>query len=556
MVRAVFSSLHKATKSKQETILAAATVIAIIYCFSALLGFIRNRLLSGYFGDTTELGLYFAADDIPNLIFSFVVSGALSTSFIPIFGKYHKNDPEEAWKVTRSIINISLFLFIAFLIIVFFFSDFIVGQIMARNSHLSPEDLKLYAKLLEILMIAQLCFIISSFYTSILQSFNHFIVPALAPVMLNVGVIIFLLLFYSSWGIYAPAWGTVFGAFLHMIIQMPMARNLGFKYKPTWNWRHIGVKDFYRMMIPRTMGQTAQKLIIPLYTNLALYISGASNVILTFADDLQGVPVRIFGMSIGQAALPIFSTTYNEENPSEFKKLLNKTLYQVVFFVLPISVLVFVLRVPLVRLAYGAKKFSWEATVMTAYTLAFFSISIVTQALILILARGFYTLCDTKTPFKISTFSIVINAILAIGFVKYLGLGIWSLAFAYALANFVNTIILLKSLMKKLKDFDLYDLLYKVNRIALASYIMGVMLYVPLKIFDTFVFDTTRTFDLILLTGTVTLIGLITYVSLVRFFRLRELDYTYYIFANVNSFIKGKFKYSPNTLLEEEKPFS
>ncbi len=544
MVRAFFNSINRASRSKQETILAAATVIGFIYCISAALGFVRNRLLSGYFGDSTELGLYFAADDIPNLIFSFIVSGALSTSFIPVFNKYYKENQEESWKVTTTIVNISLVAFLLFFVIIFLFSDFIVGQIMARNSQLSPDELRLYASLLEILMIAQLGFILSSFYTSILQSFNHFIVPAMAPVMLNVGVIIFLVLFYSSWGIYAPAWGTVFGAFLHMVIQMPMAKALGFKYKLTWNLKHKGVSDFYKMMVPRTLGQTAQKLIIPLYTNLALYISGASNVILTFADDLQSVPVRIFGMSIGQAALPIFSGSYNEKDPSAFRKLLSKTLYQVIFFVLPMSVLVFILRVPLVRLAFGARKFSWDATVMTAYTLAFFSIAIVTQALILILARGFYTLCDTKTPFKITTVTIVINAILAITFVKYLELGVWSLAFAFAISNLISTAFMFRSLVKKIKGFDLYDFLYKVNRIALASYIMGIMLYVPLKIFDKFVFDTTRTFDLFLLTGVVSVIGLVTYVALVKFFKLKELDYTYYIFKNINSFFKKNFKYS------------
>lgn len=530
MVRTVFNAFNRVSRSKQETILTAAGVIAAIFAISAFLGFIRNRLYSTYFGDSPELGVFFAADDIPTIVFSLIISGALSTSFIPVFNKVYKKDQILSWSLVSNAINISLALFIVFSAIVFSFSNQLVAQVVARNSNLTPEDLRLFATLLRILMLAQIGFIISSFYTSVLQSFNHFVIPALAPVMLNLGVIIFMVAFYEPLGIYAPAWGTVFGSILHMLVQIPFIKEKGFKYNFVFDLKDKAVREVYKLMLPRTLAQTTQKLIIPLYTNLALYISGSANVILTFADDIQNVPVRLFGISIGQAALPIFAATYNEDDTQPFKSLITKTIYQVAFFILPVSVLVFILRVPLVRLAVGASKYPWEATVMTAYTLAFFSISFIAQSLVLVVSRAFYSMYDTKTPFKISLASMIINAALAILFVRFFGLGVWSLGLAFTISSFFNMALLLVSLYKKLPQLDgTYELIYKINRISIASLIMGLTLYIPMKIFDRFIFDTTRTLDLLLLTTVVTALGLISFIFIVRFFKLKELDYIYLV---------------------------
>ncbi|MEI2420500.1 lipid II flippase MurJ, partial [Arthrospira platensis SPKY2] len=119
-------------------------------------------------------------------------------------------------------------------------------------------------------MVAQIILIFSNFYTSVLQSFNKFIIPAMAPVTYNLGIIIFIILFAGRYGIYAPAYGMVFGSILHMLIQLPMVRSLGFSYKLKFKLFDKGVLEVYRLMIPRTIGQMAQRLLIPFYTNLAL----------------------------------------------------------------------------------------------------------------------------------------------------------------------------------------------------------------------------------------------------------------------------------------------
>lgn len=524
MVRKFFLRSTQALNAQQRTILSAASVIGFVYILSAILGFIRNRILSTYFGDSSELGLFFAADDIPSLIFTLIVSGSLSSAFIPVFIKYFQKDENYAWKIASEVMNTSLLGIGAISVILWFSADYVAGNVLARSSSLSVSDVQLLANLMKVLMTAQFGFLFSSYFTSILQSFKRFIIPALAPVFMNLGVIIFILLFTPQLGIYAPAYGTVFGAFVHMFFQLPFVIKSGFKYSPKISFKDKGVFEIYILMIPRIIGQMGQKLLIPLYTNLALFISAPSNVILTFADDLQGVPVRIFGMSIGQAALPIFASSIKGDDTKEFKALFFRTIRQIVFFVLPISILFFILRVPLVRLSVGAKKYSWEATVMTAYVLGFFCISLIFQAIVLLTSRAYYALRDTITPLYIGIFAVVVNAVTAIWFVRGLGLGVWSLALAFTIGAIVNATLLLWLLVKRVNHVDWNTFLKSINRIIIASYAMGVALYVPMKAFDRFIFDTTRTLDLIFLAGTVTAIGLVTFFGFSKLLKIEEMD--------------------------------
>ena len=523
MVMRIIAKGKQVVSSEQNTILSAATVIAIIFAFSAVLGIIRNRLLAGYFGDSPELSIYFAADVIPSLIFTLIISGSLSSAFIPVFTQGYKKSHKEGWDITTGVLNVTLVLLLIFSVLVFIFSEFIVTELIGRNSELTHAQIDLMVQLMRIMMIAQVPLIMSSIFTSILQSFNKFVVSALAPVLYNVGIITFIILFAPTLGVYAPALGMIFGSLLHMGIQIPMVKNLGFKYRFQMMWKNRSVWKVYKLMIPRTIGQAAQKMLIPLYTNLALYISLPSNVIFTFAYDIQSLPVRLFGVSIGQAALPFLSRSYEADNKTEFKALLIKTIHEVIYFVLPVSIMIIVLRVPIVRLTVGSDKYSWEATVMTAYSLAFFSLSLIPQSLIMILARSYYAMQNTKTPLYYSIISISINAVLAIYFVHVLSFGVWSLALAYTIGSFINCGLLMWGLRKRLGGVDLIAFIGPINKILIASLIMGVALYIPLKLMDQLVFDTTRTIWLIVLTGIVFIIGFFTYILLSKIFKIEEL---------------------------------
>src|SRR4030042_2846821 len=220
-------------KKRQEDILSAAFVIAFAVALSRILGLIRYRLLASYFGDEINLlDSFIAASIVPDAIFEVLIFGTIALAFIPIFSKFLSRDKlEKAWAFSSTMITLGVLVFILFSVLVVILADFIAPIIVPGVIAKDPLAQPLIARLLRIMIFAQLFFVISIFLTGILQSFQRFIIPALASVFYNIGIIISIIFLAPVFGIYAPAIGMVIGALLHLIIQLPLALSLGFRFR-------------------------------------------------------------------------------------------------------------------------------------------------------------------------------------------------------------------------------------------------------------------------------------------------------------------------------------
>jgi putative peptidoglycan lipid II flippase len=201
-----------------------------------------------------------------------------------------------------------------------------------------------------------------------------------------------------------------------------------------------------------------------------------------------------------------------------------------------------VLRIPIVRLIYGADKFDWPATVLTGHILAFLSFSIFAQALIVLFYRAFYALHDSIVPLLTSAISTLALIILGYYFVIVQAMGIESIAFAFTLTNMSQLIALVFLLDKKIRGFAKKLLFFPSIKIFVATFFMGIALYVPIKLLDQLVFDTTRTINLIFLTGISSLIGLSIYLFLTWLFNVKEAGTFLLIFRKIGNWreILGK----------------
>ena len=296
-----------------------------------------------------------------------------------------------------------------------------------------------------------------------------------------------------------------------MAIQIPVLFTVGYRYTPSFQYQHEGVKEVGKLMGPRTLGLAISQIDTTVDLMLASLLGARMVTIFNFAQHLQQLPIGLFGATIAQAALPSLSVASVKDDQEAFKKTIIPALHQIFFFVLPFSVLFIVLRIPIVRLVFGASRFDWDATVLTGMTLSTFSISLFAQSISQLLARGFYALYDTKTPVLIGVATIGINTFLSIFFIQWYKFPIWSLGLSTSIASILNAGILLLLLDKRIGKFSRSELLLPPFKMFLASLVTGVMLYIPLKLLDQLIFDTTRTFGLILLTGTAGIIGLLTY---------------------------------------------
>lgn len=518
---------------KQTDVLSAALVIMLAYGVSSLLGLVRNRLLAGHFfsGQEAQLDAYFAAFVLPDTIFQLLILGALSAAFIPVFTSYLNKNKDEAWNVAQSTMTMVLILFVTISLVLFIFAG-TASKLLAPN--FSAEQLMLMANLIRIMLGAQFFFGVSSFMTGILQSHHHFLLPAMAPIAYNLGIISGIVLLSPWIGIYGPAVGVILGAVLHFMIQLPLAMRLGFRMHLGWNFKHPGVVKIRRLMPARAATLAAGQMERIISVMFLSSLSAGTLTIFNFARQLYILPINLFGATIGQASFPAMSKEH-DQNGAQFSNTIANTALLIAFFTLPTAVLLLVLRIPIVRLVFGARNFPWEATLTTGRTVAMFALSIPAQAINQLLIRAFYATHDTRRPLA----TTAITTLMLFGLIPLLALkmnlGVMGAAMAIAIADILNMILLMMLVKRRLAKDIFIKIAGPAARMITVAGLMGVFLWIPMKLLDAFVFDTTRTLPLIGLTVIATLAGGSVYLGLSKLFKISELATILILFRKIGN---------------------
>ncbi len=528
-------------EKKQNSILSAALIITAANIASSLSGLVRERLLiASYFN--TQLGqqAYEAlqvAFQVPDMLFQLIILGALSAAFIPVFTKYRKKSEQEAFDITASVMNLLIVIFLLVSAVVFVFSYEITAW--RTGGAFSDQQIKIASDLTRLMLFAQLFFAISNFLTGVLQSYQRFIVPAVAPIMYNLGIVLGVFLLGNHIGIYAAGVGVIIGAFVHMLIQLPFASRVGFRFKLIILRDHAGVKEIFKMIPPRALTVGISEL-----QNLALgffatSIGNLSFVVIRLALKLMAIPIRLFGVPISQASLPFLSQESDKKQLIQFKKLVTQSLNQISFLSMPAAALLLILRIPIVRLVFGADNFPWRTTVMTSRVLAIIVLSIGFQAMTQLLVRAFYALKDTMTPFYIIGGSALAYFFTAWIFVFVLGSDVTGIAWALFVAAVLESVAFIIFLERKV-EHQLFDKNFFVAqmKIIFCAFLMAVFLYLPFKIFDELIFDTSRTVELIGLTVTTSTIGILVYFYFSILLEVKELSYFVQLFSKFGKWRK------------------
>lgn len=508
---------------RQTNILSAAYIIMATVIFSQLLGLFRNRLLVSIFGASSTLGVYNYASILPDTIFQLVIAAALSSAFIPVFSDYlSKGKDKDGHSMASTFLLIGVIAFSILSLILVIFAPFFL-QLFNLGENFTSSQMMLMANIMRLLIIGQLLFIIGSFFTALLQSYNHFFIPGFAQALYNLGIISGIIIFHPFFGIYSAPLGAILGALIFVLFQIPLARKVGFHFRPSsLLYKHLGVQKIFHLMWPRTIQVGIQQFgTIAVASIISFMVDpGRMHLLFDYAKTLMFAPVSLIGFSISQAAFPVLSR--EKHNIDEFKATFITSLTQMLYLILPVSALILVLRIPVVRLVYGADKFDWPATVLTGQTLAYLAISIFAQALIVLFYRAFYALHNTFIPLLTSAISTIFLLILGYILVVMNHMGLVSIAIAFTVANFIQLLLLFILLNQKTGGFDMRSLLFTLSKFFFATILTGVALYVPIKLLDQLVFDTTHTVNLIILTGISSFAGLTIYLLLTWLFRIRE----------------------------------
>jgi len=492
--------IKKIFYSQAKTVTFAAFILAFSSLVSRFLGLVRDRLLAGHFGAGRELDIYFAAFRIPDFVYSILIIGGIAAAFLPVFAEYFKkgsNDedwPEKALNLPNNVLNSLLFALIIICGVLVIFTPAIIKFIIPG---FSPENKALTITLTRIMFISPVIFGVSSVFSSILHYFNRFLSFSLAPILYNLGIIFGILFLVPHFGIFGLVYGVILGALLHLLVQIPAAKISGYHYKWFFDFKSKGIKKIFRLMLPITIGTAAYQINLIVVTAIASTLLAGSITVFTFSNNLHYFPIGLIGISFAVSSFPTLSRIWANREKEKFLNSFSSAFRQIIFLVVPISLLIFLLRSQIVRIVLGTGKFSWSDTRLTAAALGIFCLGILGESIIPILSKAFFALHDTKTPVLISVFSIIINIAFSFSFVSFLanknffsdffidflklkGIGnisVIGLPLALSFSAIIQAVLLLIFLRKKIGELRIKEISLSLARIIIASGAMFFFAY-------------------------------------------------------------------------------
>jgi len=459
--------------SGTRTVAKAAGLLMLTQLASRILGFLRESLMANFFGKTNVTDAYQTAFILPDLIYWLLVGGVLSSAFIPVFSEYiHKGNEDEGWRVASSFINIIILLLSSLVILALIFApQFIRLQVPGFTA----DTQALTVHLTRIILIQPLLLALSGITMGILNSYKIFWPSALGTVLYNASVIVFGVLLArpdEPESISGFAIGVVVGALLNFLVQVPALRRQGLRYYPIIDWRHPGVRKIALLAIPIILSYSLNQIQVIVNSNLGSHLIEGSLTAIWYSYRLYQLPVGIFALAIAVAVFPTLNEQATLQKWQDFIQTSSQAVRTVIYITLPISVGMIVLRYPLIRVLFEHGEFTPADTVATTIPLLFFAVGISAQSVIQILPRMFYSLQDTWTPVILGIISMAANVAFMFLLVKPLQTG--GLALATSLAAFVNMILLLYVLRRRLKTIDGWRMLTTTFKTLLASGIMAV----------------------------------------------------------------------------------
>lgn len=509
MVKKFLSFLYRETHSLNQ----AALLLGFLSLASQLVGFLRDRLLASHFGAGTELDLYYAAFRIPDFLFVSVASIVSLSVLVPFIIEKEGEGKEALREFLNQIFSFFIyFMFTVVAITYYFMPEF--STILFKG--FSAEAIEKVVFISRLMLLSPLLLGVSNLFGSITQAYNRFMIYAFAPVLYNAGIVIGIFFLSDRFGIEGVAFGVVLGALMHLLIQVPFL--WGEKLLPHFRFalNYKLIKKVVKISLPRTLTLSMSSIVFVFLVALASRIGEGSVSILNFANNLQTISLSLIGVSYSLAAFPTLTRKFQEKNIPAFLEQMKTTARLIIFWSLPFTALMVVLRAQIVRVLLGAGLFDWTATRLTAAAVALFVLSTVFQSLLLLLMRGFYSAGHTQKPFYINLVSTVVLLFSTYGLVKLFyasstfsyfvtslmkvedvpGSAMLMLPLGFSLGMIFNGLLLWVAFEQEFRGFSrgvARSLFHGVG----TSFIMGGVGYAGLNLFDKF-FDLNTSMGILL----------------------------------------------------------
>jgi putative peptidoglycan lipid II flippase len=462
-------SANPTVSSSTRQIARAATLVMALFLLSRIAGLAREMIISARFGTSADMDAYLAAFRVPDLLFQLVAGGALGSAFIPVFtGCLTRRDLAGGWRVFSAVINLVLIVLTALAVLAGVAAPWLVKTILAPG--FSPEQQDLTVSLMRWMLVSTVVFGVSGIVMGALNSFQHFLLPALAPLIYNLSIIAAALFLAPALGIYALVIGVVAGSLLHLDVQVFGLWWYGAHYRITLGLRDPNVREVGRLMGPRVLGLAVVQINFWVNTLLASRLIVGSISALNYAWLLMLLPQGIVAQAAATAAFPTFAALEARGRHDELRHTISSTLRGVLFLTIPAAAGLFVWRVPLIRMLLERGEFTARSTQMTAAALAFYALGLIGHSVVEIVARAFYALHDTRTPVVVGVATMALNVLLSLLLIQTLQHA--GLALANTLATSIEMVLLVWLLVHRLGGLEWPQLSATILRAGVATLVM------------------------------------------------------------------------------------
>lgn len=505
-----------------------ALIIMILTIVSKVFGFGRELTLSYFYGTSNISDAYLISTTIPSFIFGFVAVG-LAVGYIPMYSRVLQDDGEiEANRFTSNLINIIIMICSIIVFIGILFTNQIV-RIFA--SGFDGETLVLTVRFTKISFFAIYFTGLLTICSGYLQIHNNYIIPALIGLPLNLLVILSIIISKNT-SVLTLAVGYVISAASQIFLMMPYIRKHGYKHRIFINIKEKHFMNMAYIIAPAILGISANQINILVDRTIASRVAIGGISALNYANKLNTFVLGIFVVSIVTVLYPMISKMAADKDMEGLKDYLSEAITGVNLLVLPATIGLMALAVPIVTTLFGRGAFDAYAISMTSSALFFYSIGMSGFGLREVLSRVFYSIQDTKTPMINAMIGMTMNIILNIVLSRYMGIG--GLALATSISAIFTTILLFISLHKKIGRFGIKKITISFFKILLASVLMGIFA----KIGYNYTYSLySQSFSLLLAIA----IGTITYFVIILFMKIEYVNMIYMVIKNkLANYVQGR----------------
>ena len=391
-------------------LLKSTSLVSALTLCSRLFGFIRESLVARIFGASAVTDAFNVAFRIPNLLRQLFSEGSFSTAFVPVLSDYKANRTAEE---TREFIDHVCGTLAAILLVVVgvgLLAAPIIVRIVAPGWS-DPAQVVLTTDLLRVtfgyIFFVSLC----GFAGGIMNTYRRFAVPALTPILLNVAMIFgaAVLARYFSVPIFGLAWGALLGGVLQLAIQVPALMRLKLLPRPRWGWHHVGVRRVLKLMVPSMFGASVAQINMLVDVAIATFLMAGSVTWLSNADRLLQLPQGVFGVALSAVILPHLSGRFAKQDTAGFSAALDWALRMALIIAIPAMLTLTWLAEPVLWTVFGYGKYTSRDVHMASWSLATLALGLPAFISVKVLAPGFFSRMDTKTPVKAAMTSLISN---------------------------------------------------------------------------------------------------------------------------------------------------